>query len=132
MKKCLHCGEECQDSVSICPKCGAMIDNYVDHKTYMDVYHVNHGKKIRNKKLILWFLLGLILPYIGFLISWIIYDGERDRAKAVLLGAIVSTIISMILPYFIALFFVKEGSNDDGNKNKGQEIKKMIEIYKSL
>ena len=134
MKKCLHCGEECQDSVSICPKCGAMVDSYVDHKTYMDVYHVNHGKRIRNKKLILWFLLGLILPYIGFLVSWIMYDGERDRAKAVLLGAIVSSIISMVLPYVIPLFLKDDSSNNDtGNsENNGQVVKNLIDLYKSL
>ena len=85
MKKCLHCGEESNDDITICPKCGAMIDTYIDHKEYMDVYHVNHGKRIRNYKLILWFLLGLILPYIGFLVSWLMYDGEREKAKFVLL-----------------------------------------------
>ena len=30
MKKCLHCNEECEDNVSICPKCGAMVDSYVE------------------------------------------------------------------------------------------------------
>ena len=81
MKKCLNCNEECDDSKSICPKCGALVEEYINHKQYMDVYHVNHGKKIRNYKLILWFLLGLILPYIGFLVSWFMYDGEREKAK---------------------------------------------------
>ena len=41
MKKCLHCGKECEDNVCICENCGAMVDTYVDHKEYMDVYHVN-------------------------------------------------------------------------------------------
>lgn len=134
MKKCLHCNEECEDTVSICPKCGAMVDNYVDHKTYMDVYHVNHGKRIKNKKLILWFLLGLILPYVGFIVSWIMYDGERDRAKAVLLGAIVSTIISTVLPYIIVMLGNGEGNPDQSNKGLegGKEIKNLIEIYKNL
>ena len=134
MIKCSVCNEEIAASAKICPKCGAMVDNYVDHKTYMDVYHVNHGKRIRNKKLILWFLLGLILPYIGFLVSWIMYDGERDRAKAVLLGAIVSSIISMVLPYVIPLFLKDDSSNNDtGNsENNGQVVKNLIDLYKSL
>ena len=132
MKRCLHCNEICEDSVSICPKCGAMVDSYIDHKTYMDVYHVNHGKKIKNKKLILWFLLGLILPYIGFVVSWIMYDGERDKAKAVLLGAIVSSVVSIVLPYIIYWFSSDDGSNNGGNDNDGQVIKNLIDIYKSL
>ena len=132
MKKCLHCGELCEDNVSICPKCGALVEEYVDNKTYMDVYHKNHGKKIRNYKLILWFFLGMVLPYIGFLVSWMLYDGEREKAKAVLLGAIISSVISMLLPYILVWVF---GSGEDPNKdtdNKGQQVKSLIEIYKSL
>ena len=131
MKKCLHCGEMCEDNISICPKCGALVEEYVDHKTYMDVYHVNHGKKIRNYKLILWFLLGMILPYIGFLVSWIMYDGEREKAKAVLMGAIVSSLISMILPYLLIWVFGSDDSSNDSNK-KGQQIKCLIEMYKNI
>ena len=131
MKKCLHCEELCEDDVSICPKCGALVEEYVDHKTYMDVYHVNHGKKIRNYKLILWFLLGMVLPYIGFLVSWMMYDGEREKAKAVLLGAIVSSLLSMVLPYLI-VWLIGEDSSGDNNSNKGQQIKNLIEIYKCL
>ncbi len=133
MKKCLHCGEECNDSVSICPKCGALVDNYVDNKTYMDVYHINHGKKLKNKKLILWFLLGMILPYIGFLVSWYFYEGEREKAKAVLLGAIVSSIITTVLSYILPLI-LGSGSNEEqgDDSNKGQQVKNLIEIYRSL
>ena len=131
MKKCLHCGEMCEDNISICPKCGALVEEYVDHKTYMDVYHVNHGKKIRNYKLRLWFLLGMILPYIGFLVSWIMYDGEREKAKAVLMGAIVSSLISMILPYLLIWVFGSDDSSNDSNK-KGQQIKCLIEMYKNI
>ena len=127
MKKCLHCNEECEDNVSICPKCGAMVDSYVDHKTYMDVYHVNHGKRIRNKKLILWFLLGFILPYIGFLVSWIMYDSERDRAKAILLGAIISSVITTLLGYLLPLFLKEEPKGDNG-----QQVRNLIEIYRNL
>ena len=130
MKKCLHCGEECEDSITICPKCGALVEEYIDHKKYMDVYHINHGKKIRNYRLILWFLLGMILPYIGFLVSWMMYDGEREKAKAVLLGAIVSSLISMILPYIIVWFIGDEESPRDDNN--GKQIRNLIEIYKSL
>ena len=129
MKKCLHCEELCEDSVTICPKCGAMVDTYVNHKEYMDVYHVNHGKKIKNRKIILWFLLGLILPYIGFVVGWIIYDGEREKAKALILGAIISTVITTFLPYIIYLFSDK---GDNKNNNNGQQIKDLIDIYKSL
>ena len=133
MKKCLHCNEMCENSVVICPKCGAMVETYVDHKEYMNVYHVNHGKRIKNKKIILWFLLGLILPYIGFVVSWIIYDGERERAKALLIGAIVSTIISTFLPYLLMLFVVdSEKPKDKGGSNGAQQIKALLEIYKSL
>lgn len=130
MKKCLHCNNECEDNISICPVCGALVEEYIDHKTYMDVYHVNHGKKIRNYKLILWFFLGFILPYIGFLVSWMMYDGERSKAKAVLLGAIVSSLLSMILPYII-VWFVGEGENKD-NTNTGSRIKNLIDLYRSL
>ena len=129
MKKCLHCNEECEDSITICPKCGAMVDTYVNHKEYMDVYHVNHGKRIKNYKLILWFMLGLILPYIGFLVCWILYDSDRDKAKSILFGAIVSSIISTFLPYILIWLFGEDGNN--GNNNE-QQIKQLIEIYKSL
>lgn len=130
MKKCLHCNELCDDSVTICPKCGAMVDTYVDNKEYMDVYHVNHGKTIKNRKIILWFLLGLILPYIGFLVGWILFDGEREKAKTLLLGAIVSTIITTFLPYIIYLVSPKAGNSNAGDK--GQQIKILIDIYKNL
>ena len=130
MKKCLHCNEICNDNVSICPKCGAMVDDYIDHKKYMDVYHVNHGKKLKNKKIILWFLLGMVLPYIGFIVSWIIYDGERDKAKALLLGAIISTVAVSVLPYVLYFFSDNNGNNSEGNN--GQQIKQLISIYKSL
>ena len=130
MKKCLHCNELCEDSITICPKCGAMVDTYVDHKEYMDVYHVNHGKTIKNRKIILWFLLGLILPYIGFIVGWIMFDGEREKAKALLFGAIVSTIITTFLPYILYLF---SPEGDNSNKgDKGQQIKDLIDIYKNL
>ena len=132
MKKCLHCGEECEDNVSICPKCGALVEEYIDHKSYMDVYHVNHGKKIRNYKLILWFLLGMILPYIGFLVSWIMYDSERSKAKAILLGAIVSTLISTFLPYFIIWFVGEEEPPKNDGNGLGQQVKNLIEIYRNL
>ena len=130
MKKCLHCNELCDDNVTICPKCGAMVDTYVDHKEYMDVYHVNHGKRIKNRKIILWFLLGLILPYIGFIVGWIMFDGEREKAKALLIGAIVSTIITSFLPYVLYLFSPEGDNSNDGNK--GQQIKNLIDIYKNL
>ena len=129
MKKCLHCEEVCDDNITICPKCGALVDNYIDNKQYMDVYHVNHGKRIKNKKIILWFLLGLILPYIGFIVSWIIYDGEREKAKAILIGAIVSTVITTILPYVLLL--VNENGSEESN-NGSQQIKDLIKIYKCL
>ena len=129
MKKCLHCNEECEDSITICPKCGAMVDTYVDHKEYMDVYHVNHGKKIRNYRLILWFMLGLILPYIGFLVCWILYDSDRDKAKSILFGAIVSSIVSTLLPYILIWLFGQDGNE---GTNDGQQIKMLIEIYKCL
>lgn len=131
MKKCLHCNEICEDSVSICPKCGALVDTYVSNKEYMDVYHVNHGKRIKNKKLILWFFLGLILPYIGFIVSWVMYDGEREKAKAVILGAIISSVITALLPYVLTIFL----GNDEGGNNDnsgGQQVRNLIEIYKSL
>lgn len=129
MKKCLCCKKICDDSVSICPECGAMVDSYVNHKEYMNIYHVNHGKKIKNKKIILWFLLGIVLPYIGFIVAWIVYDGEREKAKALILGAIVSTIITTCLPYVLYLFSDKK---DSSNNQNGQQIKKLINIYKSL
>ncbi len=134
MKKCLHCGEVCGDNVLICPKCGALTDNYVENKEYMDVYHINHGKKIRNYKLILWFLIGLILPYVGFLIAWIMYDSERDRAKAIMFGAIVSTIISTFLSYILMWFLPEEAppGDDDNQSSGGQQIKTLIDIYRSL
>lgn len=122
----------CDDKVSICPKCGAMVDTYVDHKTYMNVYHINQGKRIKNKKLILWFLLGLVLPYIGFIISWIMYDGERQKAKAILLGAIVSTVVSTLLSYLLPLLLVEEKPDNNDSSNKGQQMRNLIEIYKSL
>ena len=133
MKKCLHCNEICEDNVAICPKCGALVENYISNKEYMDVYHVNHGKKIKSKKLILWFFLGLVLPYIGFIVSWIMYEGERDKAKALIMGAIVSTAITMFLPYI--LFFLNKG--EDGNKkyndySGGEQVKSLINIYKNL
>ena len=131
MKKCLHCEEICEDDVSICPKCGALVEEYIDHKTYMDVYHVNHGKRIRNYKLILWFFLGMILPYIGFLVSWMMSDGEREIAKAVLLGAIVSSLLSMVLPYLLVWVFGRDEGSNDAN-NKGQQIKCLIEMYKNI
>ena len=129
MKKCLHCEELCEDNVSICPKCGALVDEYIDHKSYMDVYHVNHGKRIKNYRLILWFLLGLVLPYIGFLVSWIMYDSDRDKAKSMLLGAIVSTVITTSLPYIIGWFSDNDGPSKE---NEGQQVKNLIEIYKNL
>ena len=133
MKKCLHCGEMCEDSVTICPKCGAMVDTYVDHKEYMDVYHVNHGKRLKNRKIILWFLLGLILPYIGFVVSWIFFDGEREKAKALLLGAIVSTVITSLLPFIISLFSKELNNENDNNISDGsQQIKILIDIYKGI
>ena len=134
MKKCLHCGEECNDEISICPKCGALVEEYIDHKSYMDVYHINHGKKIKNYKLILWFLLGLVLPYIGFLVCWIMYDSDRSKAKAILFGAIVSSLISAILPY-VLIWLNNDGNNNPSDNNSysgAQKIKNLIEIYKSL
>ena len=131
MRKCLHCEEMCEDGISICPKCGALVEEYIDHKTYMDVYHVNHGKRIRNYKLIFWFLLGMILPYIGFLVSWMMYDGEREKAKAVLLGAIVSSLLSMFLPYLLVWLFGSDDSSDNNDRN-GQEIKSLMQMYKNI
>ena len=133
MKKCLHCNEICEDSISICPKCGAMVDTYIDHKEYMDVYHVNHGKKMRNYKLILWFLLGLILPYIGFLICWILYDSDRDKAKSILFGAIVSSLITTLLPYVLFWFFSDDNSSmHNDSSNVYEQIRVLINVYKGL
>lgn len=132
MKKCLHCGEFCEDNLTICPKCGALVETYTSNKEYMDIYHVNHGKKIRNKKLILWFLLGLVLPYIGFIVSWIIYDGEKARAKALIIGALVSTAIITFLPYILMFFVKEERPNTDNSNSGGQQIKALLEIYNSL
>jgi len=134
VKKCLHCGEECNNEISICPKCGALVEEYIDNKSYMDVYHVNHGKRIKNYKLILWFLLGLVLPYIGFLVCWIMYDSDRSKAKAVLFGAIVSSLISLFLPYLLVWFMGDDGNSNPGDNSYsgGQKVKNLIEIYKNL
>lgn len=131
MKYCSNCGKECNDNDTICSNCGALVDNHMNNKTYMDIYHVNHGKRIKNKKVILWFLLGFILPYIGFLIAWIKYDSDRENAKAVMLGAIVSSVISWILPYVLSLFI---GDNEEPNESdkKGEAIKNMINIYRCM
>jgi H+/Cl- antiporter ClcA len=95
----------------------------------MNVYHINQGKKIRNFKLIWWFLLGLFLPYIGFLVSWIFYDGERERAKAILLGAIVSTLVTTLLSYLLPLLLAEgDDKPQDDSSNSGQVIKNLIEI----
>ena len=128
MRKCLHCNELCEDDVSICPKCGALVDTYISNKEYTSVYHASHNKKKKNFKLILWFLLGLVLPYIGFIVAWVMFDGERSKAKAVLFGAIVSTVISMFLPYI--LFII--GYSGDGSNDSGQKLKNLIDIYKNL
>ena len=130
MKKCLHCNIECEDDVHICPKCGALVDAYIDHKKYMDVYHINHGKKIRNYRLILWFLIGLILPYIGFIVSWIMYDGDREKAKSILCGAIVSTLISTVLPYVLVYFF--KDDNHNNSQNVGEQIKFLLDVYSNF
>ena len=134
MRKCLHCGEMCEDNITICPRCGALVETYTTHKEYMDVYHVNRGKRLKNKKIILWFFLGLVLPYIGFIVSWVIYDGEREKAKALIFGAIVSTVITTFLPYILLLFMEDNdpSKNNESNSNGGQQIKSLIEIYKNL
>ena len=128
MRKCLHCNEVCEDDVSICPKCGALIDSYISNKEYTSVYHASHKKRKIQLKLILWFMLGLVLPYIGFVVAWVMFDGERDKAKAVLFGAIVSTIITTFLPY---VFVVMDGEEGNSNNNH-QNLKNLIEVYKSL
>lgn len=128
MRKCLHCNEICEDDVSICPKCGALVDSYISNKEYTSVYHASHKKKKIKLKLILWFLLGFVLPYIGFIVAWIMFDGEREKAKAVLLGAIVSTIITTFLPYFLVIM----GDEDNSKNNNSQNLKNLIEVYKSL
>ena len=131
LKKCLHCNELCEDDIVICPKCGAMVDTYVEHKKYMDVYHVNHGNRIRNYRLILWFLLGFVLPYVGFLISWILYDSDRDKAKCILFGAITSSLVATLLPYVLFLLVGdKEGSAYNSEAN--EQIKVLIGMYKGL
>lgn len=128
MRKCLHCNEICEDDVSICPKCGALVDSYISNKEYTSVYHASHKKKKIKLKLILWFLLGFVLPYIGFIVAWIMFDGEREKAKAVLLGAIVSTIITTFLPYLLVVM----GDKDNSKNNNSQNLKNLIEVYKSL
>ena len=32
MKNCLHCGHECEDNVSLCPRCGRRFSNYTNVK----------------------------------------------------------------------------------------------------
>ena len=75
----------------------------------------------------------MILPYIGFIISWIMYEGDREKAKALILGAIVSTIVTMFLPYIIYLLGDNREPTDEGDSNNsGQQIKTLMEIYKNL
>ena len=105
MKKCIHCNEECNDDVTICPKCGALVETYTDHKTYMDVYHINHTKKSKRKKLILWFLLGFVLPYIGFIVAWIMYGSEKEKAKFILIGCLIGTLGSTFITRLIMSLF---------------------------
>ena len=88
----------------------------------------------KNYRLILWFLLGLILPYIGFLLCWILYDSDRDKAKSIMLGAIVSTVVTTFLPYILSFFNGdnSDSGNDGSDNAPGQQVKVLLDIYKSL
>ena len=59
---------------------------------------------------------------------------EREKAKAVLLGAIVSSVITTILSYVLPIILGNNSndSNQEDEYNKGQQIRNLIEIYKSL
>lgn len=84
---CPYCGKEINEKADICLGCGRSVNKPVEQDSN------NVG----------WWWLGFFLPFVGFVL-WLVWTGNTPlRAKRVGWGALVGTIVSVVL---IILFYV--------------------------
>ena len=105
MKKCNMCGSQLQDNYQACPNCGnsnliQMQPNYQYQPVNNPVYTNNVQ---RNDGNIGWGFLGFFVPVIGLVLFCVWKDEQPLNAKYAGMGALISTILSVV---FVVLYFV--------------------------
>ena len=79
---CRNCGSEIAENAAVCIHCGVMIEQ---PKPPQET-HASAG----------WWFLGFFIPVAGLLLFIIWHDEHPKRAKKAGIGALVSTILSVV------------------------------------
>ena len=94
MAYCKNCGTEVDSNAYVCVKCGCLINDTPAKSEKSDIPSA------------LWGILGYMVPVAG-LILWILWKTDRPQdAKAAGLGALINTILSVVLvALYLGIYF---------------------------
>jgi len=93
-KYCGNCGNEVNEKAYVCVKCGVVVGNDVDS---IPVSEDNGGFG--------WSILGFLVPLVG-LILYLVWKDEKPKcAKAIGKGALISTIIGVVI-YILMMLLI--------------------------
>ena len=122
--KCKRCGFLTPDNSNFCSHCGTKIDfddTFINaEQAYQDVYSQNKSGKKSNKyreedlrvstgkASFLWYVLGFIVPIVGYLLAYIFSYDKPDLARKSRIGALWGTITYLVvyLSSFIFCFIL--------------------------
>ena len=94
MPYCTNCGNEVNQSASVCPNCGTSLNGPQADTQY------NHPRTMDDDNNALWGIIGFCVPIAG-LILFIVWNQERpSNAKAAGLGALVNVGLGFIVVIF--------------------------------
>lgn len=114
MVYCRNCGAQIHETAVKCPKCGAeqqaaLVYQATPVNQAMPVSQAVPVKKDSGS--FGWLVLGFLVPVMGLLLFLLWHDSEPKNARMAGLGALISTILSVVAVLVYVLFvFVMVGA----------------------
>ena len=108
MVYCRNCGAQIHETAVKCPKCGAEQQAALVYQATP----VNQAVPVKKESGSFgWLVLGFLVPVMGLLLFLLWHDSEPKNARMAGLGALISTILSVVAVLAYVLFvFVMVGA----------------------
>lgn len=95
MAFCRNCGVEIDDRAVMCPKCGVMQDSRWNTPAVNPEDDKHAGW---------WGVLGFFVPIVGLILFLVWRDTRPKCAKSAGIGALISTVLSIVLAIIAMIF----------------------------
>lgn len=100
MKFCWQCGSEISDNTRFCPNCGISFEQNTAGTHSCQNIQVEKPDKFNS----LLFMVSMLIPLFGIIYGACIYRTRKREAGGCLLGALISIVVFLLLP-FVVLFW---------------------------